>query len=346
MRSPKQRLSWVDHDGQVRALFQPSRTQVLQKCARFVRKPPREQLQRVQSYLADSNWYWKVRSPGRDRTAYVIGLFGTGRFYINALLQQHIGPRAKYFRHAIRFRPSPTSMIYSGHATIKHISRAQAVPAVTSVILKAVRSRSADLIFIYRHPLDSLLTNWVWWRTYMRDRRMISGISSVYGSSGDLCADVERNFSELEAFAGGEPAFFATCPGTPFLSFQEFVEETELFIQSATLSLRLEDFAIDPNREFAKIADVMSAEVDVGRLALDRPRSKPYGHLAVVEAVPQFRRFIGELDSETKRRVAAIGYDLGALSDAMPNRSLTSSVALPSDTTRPTVAIAHGPDAG
>ena len=111
---------------------------------------------------------------GNDRTAYVIGLFGTGRSYINELMLQNIGERAKYFRDRIRVHPGPTSMIYSGHATMRHVSRLQTLPAVTSRILEAVRSGFADLIFVYRHPLDSLLTNWVWWRTYIRDNNVIS----------------------------------------------------------------------------------------------------------------------------------------------------------------------------
>ena len=39
------------------------------------------------------------------KTAYVIGLFGTGRRYINELILQNIGERAKYFRDTIRFHP-------------------------------------------------------------------------------------------------------------------------------------------------------------------------------------------------------------------------------------------------
>ena len=67
-------------------------------------------------------------------------------------------------------------MIYSGHVTMRHVSRLQYPPEVTSQILEAVNSGFADLIFVYRHPLDSLLTNWVWWRTKLRDGRMIRGI--------------------------------------------------------------------------------------------------------------------------------------------------------------------------
>ena len=46
--------------------------------------------------------------PGSDRTAYVIGLFGTGRQYVNEVIRHNIGDRAKYFRDAsgcIQARP-------------------------------------------------------------------------------------------------------------------------------------------------------------------------------------------------------------------------------------------------
>jgi hypothetical protein len=242
------------------------------------------------------------------RTAYLIGLFGTGRRYINELMLGNIGERAKYFRDTIRLHPGPTPMIYSGHATTRYVSRAQELPAVMSRILEAVRSGFADLIFVQRHPLDSLLTNWVWWRTYMRDNRAISGISQIYANTDDLCADLEENFSEFQAFAQGDPECFGAAPGPRFLSFPEFVEETELHRQSATLTLRLEDFMADPAQEFSKIADVMSVDLDRSRLRLARPRSKPYGYLAVKDKAPRFRRFINELNAETKRRIEEIGY--------------------------------------
>lgn len=243
---------------------------------------------------------------GHDRTAYVIGLFGSGRWYINELLMRKLGERSKYFRDAIRFHPGPTSMIYSGHATMRHVSHLQHPPAVTSQILEAVESGFADSIFIYRHPLDSLLTNWVWWRTYIRHNTMIKGISEVYPNTDDLCAELERNPSEFEVFAAGDPKFFAPFPR--FLSFPEFVEETELHVQAATLTLRLEDFMADPLREFSKIVEVISTDVDFSRLRVPPPRAKRFGYVAVKDKVPRFREFIDSLDAETKQRIKNIGY--------------------------------------
>jgi hypothetical protein len=268
------------------------------------------------------DWGWRqFPHQGHDRTAYIIGLAGTGRWYINEMVMQNIGIRAKCFRDAIRLHPGPTSMVYSGHATIKYVCRNQETPAVTRRIFESVRSRFADLIFIYRHPLDALLTNWVWWRTYVRESRLISGISQVYENTDDLCADLDQNFSEFELFAVGDPDFFAAVPrprflvgvpGRRLLSFPEFVEETELYLQAATLALRLEDFMIDPLKEFSKIVEVMSVDLDLSRLSIAPPRSKPYGYLAVKEKVPRFRKFINDLNAETKRRIEKSGFNVSA----------------------------------
>jgi len=287
---------------------------VLHKLIRYARKSPREQLQKVRAivdyHLVERGW--KVPHLGNDRTAYVIGLFGSGRWYINGLVLENIGERAKYFRDVVQFRFhfGPTSMIYSGHATMRHDSWGHRSPAETSRILEGVRSRFADLIFINRHPFDALLTNWIWLRTFAREKRMITGISQLYKNTDDLCAELEQNFLEFKAFAEGDAGFFAVLPAPRFMSFREFVEEIELFRQSATLPLRLEDFMIDPLKEFSKIVEVMSVDLDLSNLQVARPRTKPYGYLAVKEKVPRFRDFIDGLDVETKRRIEKIGYNL------------------------------------
>ena len=121
---------------------------------------------------------------------------------------------------------------------------------------------------------------------------------------------MQNNFAEFKAFADGDPAFFVGSAGGPrFLSFAEFVEETELYLQSAaTLTLRMEDFTIDPRKEFSKILEVMSINPDSHRLNVDPPRSKPYGHLVVKDKVREFANFMDGLNAETKRRIEKLGY--------------------------------------
>jgi len=274
---------------------------------KFARKPRREKITSARNRLID--WGWFVPHTGNDRTAYIVGLFGTGRWYINELVLKNMGERAKNFRDEFRFHPGPTSMIYSGHATIKHACRGQGLPEVTTRILEAVNSGFADLIFACRHPLDSLLTNWVWWRTLNR-HGSYAFISDKYRNEDELYAELDRNFSEFMSFAAGEPSFFAGLGGPRFLSLSEFVEEIELYSQAATLSLRLEDFMGDPLKEFHKIAKVMSVDVASSPSQIERPRTKAYRYLSVAEHVPRFRSFLDGIDAETRRRINKIGYSV------------------------------------
>jgi hypothetical protein len=271
--------------------------------------PPIEVDARDQQDQVDLRYQPETRL-GNDRTLYILGLFGSGRLYIKELILQSIGLRAKYFRDIIRLYPCPTSMICSGHVTMKYVSRNQAMPAIMGRILDAVQKRFADTVFVYRHPLDSLLTNWVYWRTYLRDRREVCGISEVYTSYDDLCADLDRDFFEFKAFAEGDPDFYSGLTGPRFLSFSEFVEENALHRQSASLALRLEDFAINPVQELSKIVELMGANLDLSGLHIPPPRSKPFGYLAAKEKVPRFKNFINSLNLETRKRIEKLGYDL------------------------------------
>ncbi len=246
-----------------------------------------------------------------EKTIYIIGLFGTGRLYVNELILEHIGERTKYFRDTIRLHPGPTPMIYSGHATNNYLSYGQARPELTSRINEAVRSGFAESVFVYRHPFDSLLTNWIWWRTFIRENRQVSGISQVYQNIDHLCADLEKNFPEFQSFAEGDPKFFAAVHPR-FLSFDEFVEETELHLESASLALRLEDFIIDPLVELTKIAGVMSVDLDLRGLRVNHPRTKAYGYLEVRQKVHNFRNFLNGLSVVTKRRIERMGYKSAA----------------------------------
>jgi len=284
--------------------------QIGRRFRRLASKSPRELIHAVRVSARYRAMVWRLRIPriGNDRTAYILGLFGTGRWYIIEQISQNIGERAKYFKDEIRFHPRPTSMIYSGHVTRKYISRGFEQPVTMTRILEAVGLGFADLVFVYRHPLDSLLTNWVFWRTIVREGRMVAGVTQMYRHAEELSAELERNFEEFKAFAQGDPRFYAGMSGPRFLSFAEFVEETELHLQSPGLMLRLEDFMFDPLKEFSRIAEILSPGLDMSRVRVARPRTKPYGYLAVRERSSQFRKFIAALDVETRRRIERLGY--------------------------------------
>jgi hypothetical protein len=69
---------------------------------------------------------------------------------------------------------------------------------------------------------------------------------------------------------------------------------------------------VEPCKEFSKIVDVMSADLELGGLDVEAPKSKPYGYLNVQRKVSRFRKFIDGLDADTKRRIEKIGYEMEA----------------------------------
>jgi hypothetical protein len=246
-------------------------------------------------------------------TIYIIGLFGSGRLYLGDVICKHIGERARHFRDELQYESMPTSMIYSGHMTLRYVSRGLNPPEFANRIVESVWSGAGKMIFIYRHPLDSLLTNWVWWRSYLRAGSVATDdgafISSSFNSLDELCEIIEQEWADFEAFTAGDPAFFTDLPGARFLSFAEFVEESVLLFEQATLRLPLEAFVANPYAAFVKVVAIISPDMRLSRtLHIRRPQSKPGAHLFVMNKVPRFNEFVNSISPETKRLMLKLGY--------------------------------------
>jgi hypothetical protein len=299
---------------------------LLTRALTFARKPLRIQIaflrasviDRPQAFVTLARHRLTGSNPasGNVRSAstiYIVGLFGSGRMYLGDVICDHIGERAHDFRDELRYESTPTSMIYSGHMTLRYVSTGFNPPEFGNRIVASVRSGAGKMIFIYRHPLDSLLTNWVWWRSYVR--ATAGGpepggfISNSFHRLDELCATIEREWASFEAFAMGDSAFFADLPGARFLSFAEFVEESVLLFEQATLRLPFEAFMTNPYAAFLKVIDVISPEMRLSyKMHIRRPRSHPGTHLFVMKNVPCFNEFVNSVNPETKRLMLKLGY--------------------------------------
>ena len=310
------------------------------RALRFARKPPRAQIAILQAYAINRTQGFVGRTqtfidrtqafvtlaldrlaglkPFRSKvssisTIYIVGLFGSGRLYLGDAICKHIGERALHFRDELRHESTPTSMIYSGHMTLRYVSRGLNPPEFANRIVESVRSGAGKMIFIYRHPLDSLLTNWVWWRSYLRAGAIATEhgafISSSFQNLDTLCEIVEQEWASFEAFASGDPAFFADLPGARFLSFAEFVEESVLLFEQATLRLPFEAFMTNPYAALVKVINVISPEMRLSfSVHIRRPQSKPGTHLFVMKGVPRFNEFVNSISPETRRLMLKLGY--------------------------------------
>ena len=252
-------------------------------------------------------------APGKCQSSlYVIGLFGTGRRYINRLIIAEHGRRGQVFPgYDLSACRSNTSDLQRPchHQTRSFFPSVPAggdepYPGSSRIGICGFDLRLSSSPRFVADQLDLVAD------LHSRKQNDRTGVSQVFKNPDDLCDYLDQNFFEFEAFAEGDPDYYAAVPGPRFLSFQEFVEETCLLRQSATLALRLEDFMIDPLREFSRLAQVMSVDLDLSELRLACPRTRLYGHLMVRDKVPRFRSFIDRLNAETRARIEKIGYQI------------------------------------
>jgi hypothetical protein len=184
--------------------------QVLQRLIRFARKPLANNWRGVRYRLEEMDWYWKIHKSGNDRTTYVIGLFGTGRLYINELMLQNIGERAKYFRKHTDPPPSRSNVFY-----LQPPCHNQVCFSLAGVARGNKPYIGSGQIQICR--FDFYLSSSP--RFLAVKLGLVADISSqhhsrfcylgpLYKNTDDLCDDLEQNFLEFKAFAEGDPDFY------------------------------------------------------------------------------------------------------------------------------------------
>lgn len=213
-----------------------------------------------------------------QRPVYILGLFGTGRWYLNELIMHHTGQRGYYFLDQLRDRKGGPPIIWSGHTTIIHDQIAGHEPAALGrSILKLAEEGQAEIIFIHRHPLDSLLTNWTWWREFLAKKKMISGIVAKYPNNEEFFKDVASNFHELTLFADGSRDFMRLYSEeqTNFFSLHQFIVETAAFVNHKHVhSFRFEDFISEPNEQFSRLLKIIDPIATPANIDVPRPRAE------------------------------------------------------------------------
>jgi hypothetical protein len=256
--------------------------------------------------------YPRLRKP-----TYIVGLYGTGRSYINSLIMNSGLDIAYYFRNGLYqyFGTVPaifsghTNLIYEGGVFLEHPA------SFGRALLDRAAARLINLIFIYRHPLESLLTNWVWFRHFHQFKKMTSGIEDVYKSKEDFHRDLNDNIYEFSLFCGGSKDFGRITAGKEvtltFLSLLEFIDETEAFIGNPNVHcFRFEEFGSNAVGEVTRLISIMAPDLTPKFDNVTVPRSLPGRYESSKENSPSFRALMKTLPTEIAKRIIAMGYSV------------------------------------
>jgi len=256
------------------------------------------------------NHYPIVRKP-----TYIIGLFGTGRWYLNSLILNSGLEIAYCFLDGINHYYGTVPLILSGHVTSIYETALCGAPAFGRELLSRAAAGLINLIFLYRHPLDSLLTNWAWFRDYLGTGKMTSGIDGAYKAEEKFHRDLNDNIYEFSLFCGGSKDFARIVKGPDanwaFLSLVEFINETEIVVSSPNVHcFRLEDFKSNAAREFKRLLSIVAPDLAPKLDGVPSPRSLSSRYQSAKQNVNSFRSLIGSLPAHIARRLEAMGYSV------------------------------------
>jgi len=255
------------------------------------------------------------------KSTIINGAYGTGRHYFNYLVksQQRLLP---YFRDCQQYcYPSKFSSINSTHAFFT-LNTPYSWSDLSDFLIPDSLARSQSmLISVVRHPIDCLISNWIWFFNLVKDHSPYTSIADSTFSNDSILADfISTHFSSLQSFVNGdllERVFdfldFGSCidhrlRGPCFLSFPTFLEEMKAGVNAAHLSFKFESFsdALDPSL----IKFYSSLGLDHDEILLDGiepPKAEPYRYKKLVLLSDPLNRLICRL-SEELGDIGCLGY--------------------------------------
>jgi len=254
--------------------------------------------------------YSAVRKP-----TFIVGLFGSGRFYIKDLIINSGLEIAYYFQDGLYDYRGAVPFIFSGHVTCTYESAKCHSPSFGRALLERAAAGLINLVFIYRHPLDSLLSNWVWFRLLHRKLTPGGIAGGAYASEEAFHRDLNDNLYEFSQFCGGSKDFIRITTGsdtTPnFMSLLEFIHETEVFVTNPNVHcFRFEDFKSDAAREFKRLVSILAPDLTPKSDNVPLPRSLSNRYELAKGNVSPFQVFTASLPIDITKRINALGYSV------------------------------------
>ena len=261
--------------------------------------------------------YPRVRKP-----AFINDIGPAGRTYLNGLILNSGLDIAYYLRFSDPgTRGAPYSgavpVIFTGHTTA--IYEGHYKSSFGRALLDLAAGHLINLIFLYRHPLNSFVSQWAFQHNLSLGKMPAFGISDLYESIEDFYRDLNDNIYEFSLFCGGSKDFIRitqgpavrTAGGTAGLSLLEFIHETEAFISNPNVHcFRFEDFVRGPAAEFKRFISIVAPDLTPKFDNVPLPRAVSSRYQSAKENVSSFRALISSLPTEITKRIEAMGYSM------------------------------------
>jgi hypothetical protein len=252
--------------------------------------------------------------PTARKPTYLLGLFGTGRQYLNSLFLKSNLEIAYYFRDCCHNYFGAVPVIFSGHVASTYERVGFRTPDFWRTLIERAAAGLVNLIFIYRHPLDSVLSNWAYFH-HLKKTGVPRGIARGYKAAEDFHRDLNDNIYEFSLFCGGSQDFPRVLAGSygkgGFMSLFEFIRETEVFVSNPNVHcFRFEDFQRDATAEFKRLVSILAPNLTHQVDHAASPEASSSRYQSAKENVTSFRALMDSLPADVKKRIMALGYSV------------------------------------
>ncbi|OAH08972.1 hypothetical protein pfor_3c0292 [Rhodobacteraceae bacterium SB2] len=286
-------------------------------------------------YWQKAGWTWEafveaVNASKNIKPLVIIGLFGTGRTYFShaflnnstlaPLYQEGLASCGHYPRH---------SVICSGHATLKNPSSFQMAPDQThELLLCPLHDGFHSILFITRHPVDALFSNWAWWRRFCDTGMPHNGaVKQVFGNNRGLIEDIQSNKTAFLKFMaeGRVPwpqSYSSSKIGSifrdykksgcdKFLSFEQMLDESLAWMDiPGVVSLKFEDIHEHLETVSDTITNLLTRR-PWGSLTLELPLSTAFNYRQIFEDYPEIQSLVcSEISVEGYDKLLQMGYNV------------------------------------
>lgn len=251
-------------------------------------------------------------TPTLTKTVIINGAYGTGRNYFNYLVQSQPS-LLPYFRDCQQYcHPSKYPSINSTHAffTVE-------TPYSWSDLSDFIAPESAirtevTLISVVRHPVDCLISNWIWFFNLLKDNTPYTSIAnSAFSEDSTLAEFISTHISSLEQFANGstlEHVFefldYDNCHdhrlrGPCFLSFSTLLEEMKVGSNLAHFTFEFESFSHSLSSSLSQFYSSLGLDPNlIDTSFIQPPKAQAYRYKSLLILSEPLKRFVCRLSEE------------------------------------------------
>jgi hypothetical protein len=183
------------------------------------------------------------------------------------------------------------------------------------LLLCPMREGFHCILFVTRHPVDSLFSNWAWWRRFCDTGiQHQGGVKEVFGGNRGLIEDIRSNLPAfLKFMAEGRVPSLPNdlAEGNRFLSFEQMLDESLAWMGvPGVVPISFEEIHKHLDTLSKTITNLLTRR-PWGSLIFELPASSAFNYRQIFKDYPDIQSLVcAGIGRESSDKLARMGYCL------------------------------------